>query len=67
MRHLTTTNAADRLGVTPRRVRQMLLAGQLRGQRHGRDWIIPEDAIDTIARPKRGRPANETTQTDRID
>jgi excisionase family DNA binding protein len=39
---MSTEEAAADLGVTvsPGRVRQLLLAGQLRGEKLGRDWMI---------------------------
>lgn len=42
---LTTGQAAARLGLTARRVRQMATAGLVPARRHGRDWAIelPEE------------------------
>ena len=37
---MTTREAAADLGVSPGRVRQLLLAGQLPGEKLGRDWMI---------------------------
>jgi excisionase family DNA binding protein len=51
-------DAAERLGLSERRVRQMLADGVLRGERIGRSWVIEQSAIDAIAddRPGVGRP-----------
>lgn len=39
-RLLTTAQAAQKLNVTPRRVRALIERGQLLATRHGRDWVI---------------------------
>ena len=51
-------DAADRLGLSDRRVRQMLADGVLRGERVGRSWVIEASAIDSLAggRAGVGRP-----------
>ncbi len=43
--YLTTYEAAERLGVSDRRVRQFCLAGRL-GRRIGRDWAITEAQVE---------------------
>ena len=45
--------AAERLGVSPRRVRQMLSDGTIEGHRVGRGWSIEERAITTAAACRR--------------
>jgi excisionase family DNA binding protein len=40
---LTTRELADRAGVTPARVRQLILAGEIEAEKHGRDWLITEE------------------------
>lgn len=45
---LTTTEAAQMLGCTPRRVAQMLKAGTLPGRRSGRDWQTPRAAVEAM-------------------
>jgi len=43
-RQLTTREAAAALGVTPRRVVQLIAEGRIRGaERRGRDWLVPVD------------------------
>ena len=45
--YMTSQEAADRLQVTQGRVRQLARAGELKGQRIGRDWLFrPEDVED---------------------
>ena len=46
---LTTREASAILGVTDRRVRQLIDAGVLNGQRIGRDWLFPRDAVEGYA------------------
>ncbi|MCP3877321.1 MAG: helix-turn-helix domain-containing protein [Sulfitobacter sp.] len=50
--------AAEELGVSPRRVRQMLAEGNLRGERVGRAWVVEHEALERVAakRPEVGRP-----------
>lgn len=41
---MTSQEAADYLKITQGRVRQLARAGELKGQRIGRDWLFkPED------------------------
>ena len=55
MTHLTTTDAATALGITPGRVRQLIRAGQLPAVKAGRDWLIYEDDVEAARRRKDGR------------
>ncbi len=56
-------DAAGRLGVSPRRVRQMLADGTLPGQRVGRTWVIERRALRTVVGDRRGahRPWNPSS------
>lgn len=57
MEVLSVSEAAPKLGVGDRRVRQMLERGELEGQRVGRSWIIDYKSIDDVRRrPEVGRP-----------
>jgi len=51
-------DAADLLGVSVERVRQLVIAGLLPGQRFGNVWVVPKDAIDARRHSPgmRGRP-----------
>ena len=50
---LSVTSAAAELGVSPRRVRQMLSSGTLAGQRVGGVWVLEEHAVRVAARSRR--------------
>jgi site-specific DNA-methyltransferase (adenine-specific) len=41
----TTESAAEFLGITPSRVRQLIMEGKLQSEKHGRDHLIQESAI----------------------
>jgi excisionase family DNA binding protein len=55
---LAVAEAAVKLGVSERRVRQMLAEGVLPGERIGRAWVIDSKAIRQLSkrRPEVGRP-----------
>lgn len=55
----TTGSAASYLGVTPARVRQLILEDRLPSEKYGRDHLIAEDALQLYeknGRNKVGRP-----------
>lgn len=56
---LSVTQAAEKLGVTPSRVRAMIKFGQLNAVKCGRGWIVQEeDVLDRLLRkPRAGRPS----------
>lgn len=54
---LTTQQAADKLGVTAGRVRQMIIDGQLPATKMGRDNFIREADLKLVAERKVGRPS----------
>jgi excisionase family DNA binding protein len=56
-RHLTTAQAARELGVSPSRVRQLVLAGRLRATKLGRDLLIDPRDLDAVRDRRPGRPA----------
>jgi len=42
-RYLTTAEAAERIGITPRRMTALCKTGKVPGaQRHGHVWMVPE-------------------------
>lgn len=54
---LTTLQAAEKLGVTAGRVRQMIVDGQLPATKMGRDNFIKESDLKLVEGRKVGRPA----------
>ena len=58
MKVLGVREVADRLAVSPRRVRQMLEAGDLSGQRISGSWIVSARAVAVFEHSRRpaGRP-----------
>lgn len=52
----TTAEAAVILGVNASRVRQLLIAGQLRGRKLGRDWLIDPEELRRYQSVPVGRP-----------
>jgi len=55
---LSVVDAAEELGVSPRRVRQMLADGVLSAERVGRAWVIDAEQLRQLEhrRPEVGRP-----------
>ena len=56
---LSVAESAERLGVSPARVRALIKAGQLPAEKSGRAWVLrEEDVLQRVAsRPRAGRPA----------
>lgn len=46
---LNTKAAAARLGISPRRVAALIVAGRLPAQKIGRDWVIKEADLSLVA------------------
>ncbi len=53
--YVTTRKAAEIAKVTPGRIRQLLLKGQLKGSHFGRDWMIERRSLETFAAKVRKR------------
>jgi len=63
MNLITTKKAAEILGVTPVRVRQLIHQGQLAAEKHGRDHLLDKEAVQQFNRHGRrpgGRPPKTT-------
>ena len=52
---LTTKDAAELLKVNASRVRQLILRGELKAQKHGRDWHIAKEEVDKYREERRKR------------
>jgi excisionase family DNA binding protein len=60
MADLTTAEAAAILGVTDRRVRQLIEEGKLKGVKRGRDYLIEEKSLKEAKKWIRsGRPTTK--------
>ncbi len=56
MANLTTAQAAQRLGVSVRRVQALIKSGHLEATRFGKAWLIEEGFLQRVAVRKPGRP-----------
>jgi excisionase family DNA binding protein len=55
---LTTSEVAEKLGVTRWRVSQIIQSGKLKAKKFGQIYLINEDDLKgVLERPKAGRPA----------
>jgi excisionase family DNA binding protein len=58
MKLINTTEAAEALGVSVRRVRQLIAEGKLQAQNLGRDYAIEASALESVkVYGKPGRPS----------
>lgn len=65
MKLLSTSEVADKLGVTVGRVQQLIWDGLLPAQKVGRDYVINEGDLKLVEdRPKVGRPPKAKGKTD---
>ena len=56
MDFITTKEAAERLGITRRRVVALVTAGRLPATKFGRDYMIKEKDLKLVENRKVGRP-----------
>lgn len=67
----TTQEAAEHLGISPRRVRALIKEGLLKAERVGRDWLVDEASLEerlskgrgAAGRPPKGTGSDETRFT----
>jgi len=52
-KYLTTAEAADYLGLSEVRIRQLANAERI-GQKIGRDWLFTQEELDAFANQERG-------------
>lgn len=60
MKLLTTKETAERLGVTIRRVNDLITAGRLPATRFGRAYMIKESDLKLVENRQPGRPLGTT-------
>lgn len=60
---LSVAESAERLGVSPARVRALIKAGQLPAEKSGRAWVLREEDVlhRAVSRPRAGRPTVRTS------
>lgn len=56
---LTTLEAAEKLGITPRRVRALIKAEKLPAQKFGTSYMINEKDLAKVMVRRTGRPKKE--------
>ena len=61
MKMLTTQEAANKLGVSDTRIRQMILSGRLPASQFGKAHVIKEDDLKLVEDRKPGRPSKAET------
>lgn len=62
--YITTTEAAERLGISSARIRQLVANGKLPAQKFGPVNMVKEADLDLIRnRPSAGRPPTPTSTT----
>jgi excisionase family DNA binding protein len=62
MKLLTTKDAAEKLGVSVRRIRALITEGKLKAHQLGREYAIEESSLNSIQTyGKSGRPPKEKT------
>lgn len=58
MKLVTAATAAKQLGVTASRIRQLAIAGRIKGAaRLGRDWVMPSPV--KVSKVQQGRPPKD--------
>jgi excisionase family DNA binding protein len=53
--YLSTKEVAARVGVSDARIRQLCAESRLKAEKWGRDWFIPEGAVDHFLTTDRDR------------
>jgi excisionase family DNA binding protein len=56
MKTLTTKEAAERLGVTVRRINDLITSGRLPASRFGRAYMIKDSDLKLVEKRQPGRP-----------
>ena len=60
---ISTNEAAERLGITRRRIVALILDGRLTAQKVGRDYVIDEKDLKLVEDRKPGRPSKAKSAT----
>jgi excisionase family DNA binding protein len=62
MKLLSAKEAAEKLGVSDRRVRALITTGKLPATRVGNSYVIQESDLKTVAERVNGRPKKAAAQ-----
>ena len=65
MKTLTTNDVAERLGVTVRRVNDLITSGRLPAARFGRAYMIKESDLKLVENRQPGRPPKAAKQAEK--
>ena len=65
MQELTVAQAAELLGISPRRVQQLIKAGRLPARQFAGAYVINKKDVSLVANRKPGRPANQASKIPR--
>ncbi len=52
----STQEVAEKLGISRRRVQELLVAGRIKGKKIGRDWVVLDFSYE---RKRQGRPRRQ--------
>lgn len=58
-KQLTTKEAAENLGISDARIRQMIIKGTLKAQKFGHIHLIQEADLEAVRERKPGRPKKD--------
>jgi excisionase family DNA binding protein len=61
---ITTAQAAERLGISPQRVFQLIQDGRLPAQKVGHSYVIDGAVLKSVKRKKPGRPRTKKPKGD---
>jgi excisionase family DNA binding protein len=60
---ITTAQAAERLGISVRRVQELISSQRLPAQQFGRTYVVNEDDLKLVENRKAGRPPKAKAAT----
>jgi excisionase family DNA binding protein len=63
---VTTQEAAEELGITDSRVRQLIIEGKLPAKKFGKSHMIKRNDLKGVIIGKRGRPRKDTSITEQL-
>lgn len=66
MRLITTAQAAERLGISVRRVQELISSQRLPAQQFGRTYVINEEDLKLVEHRKVGRPPKAKAETSNV-